>query len=340
MIRTQQKTQRQLHIDYQKDRFVRDHLVKSADIPDIERSLREKVASAAQEAQRRIASVLSNIPGSAGSTAHKSYALEQEDANYGIGRRFGNGLRKNRMSQSREVEMIQSAGTKRDYDATAVGCAAPRTTLPATNTPKRTRAALGKLRSDRSYVSISSVEQILSAAYSGQEAEEHISTTDNGDGQDSSRLSISAKDFEEDKAAAVTMTNIAFLCSFEKMQDVEMSSMYAQLKHGENATAFRGLILDTGANRSSAVSLEQYRAYCRRFGVRSNIGSLSASHKIKVTCGSMEVIGTAIARVLFSELNVVLQNEFKLLCGNGPNLLSVKDMKGAKFQLYIQRNEL
>jgi hypothetical protein len=44
--------------------------------------------------------------------------------------------------------------------------------------------------------------------------------------------------------------------------------------------------------------------------------------------------------VPFPELDVVLDVEFKMLRENGPNLLSLKDMKGAKFQLDIQRSEL
>jgi hypothetical protein len=80
MVRTLKNAQRQLHIDYHKYRFLWDQLVMSADIPDMERSLREKVASLDQEAQQRIASMLSSNPASSGSTAHKSFVLEEEVA--------------------------------------------------------------------------------------------------------------------------------------------------------------------------------------------------------------------------------------------------------------------
>jgi hypothetical protein len=88
------------------------------------------------------------------------------------------------------------------------------------------------------------------------------------------------------------------------------------------------------------MSLEQYRTHCILFGVRSNIRNLSVSHKIKGICRSIQVVGTAVIPVPFPELDVVLDVEFKMIRENGLNLLSLKDMKGAKFQLDIQRSEL
>ena len=53
------KLQQQLHHDYQKDVFLTDSLVTATDIPDIARTLKEKVPLKSHEATQRVAALLS-----------------------------------------------------------------------------------------------------------------------------------------------------------------------------------------------------------------------------------------------------------------------------------------
>ena len=60
-----QRQQHQYHID----RFLRDQLIRSADSSLLRRTLRERVPSTSQEAEHRIAALLSSEPGSASNFA-------------------------------------------------------------------------------------------------------------------------------------------------------------------------------------------------------------------------------------------------------------------------------
>ena len=72
------KVQRQLHPDYRKDRFLKDAIVASADLPDISKALKEKVPVTAHEATQRIAALLPDTP----------HQENHDEAFYGIGRRY------------------------------------------------------------------------------------------------------------------------------------------------------------------------------------------------------------------------------------------------------------
>ena len=85
------RVQNQLHRDYHHDRFLRDQLIRAADIPHLQHSLNDKVPSSAQEAMHRFANRLSAEPRSAGA----NIAMEGDDqAKYGLGMKYGGKARK------------------------------------------------------------------------------------------------------------------------------------------------------------------------------------------------------------------------------------------------------
>jgi hypothetical protein len=78
MCRLLSTTQRQLHESYHNDRFLKDQIVISVDIPEIERSLREKAAHSSHEVIQRVAALLSNEPRSAGAHFASDYGMESQ----------------------------------------------------------------------------------------------------------------------------------------------------------------------------------------------------------------------------------------------------------------------
>lgn len=79
------KIQNQLHSDYHHDRFLRDQLIRAADISHLQHSLNDKVPKTPQEAMHRIANRLSSEP-----SAGENVAQDDDDqAHYGIGMKFG-----------------------------------------------------------------------------------------------------------------------------------------------------------------------------------------------------------------------------------------------------------
>ncbi len=81
--------------DYHIHRFLRDQLIKSADNSQIARSLKERPPKSANEANQRIATLLSSEAGSAGRYS-ENFALDDDDnVHFGYDRRFGGSARKN-----------------------------------------------------------------------------------------------------------------------------------------------------------------------------------------------------------------------------------------------------
>lgn len=70
------RIQHQLDEHYHKDSFLRDQLVMAAQLPHLERALRERVPKTAHEAMHRIAASLSNDPRS----ARANWSLQHDSA--------------------------------------------------------------------------------------------------------------------------------------------------------------------------------------------------------------------------------------------------------------------
>jgi hypothetical protein len=104
VYRTLSRTQKQLHKDYHSDLFLRDHLVISANLPQLERSFKDKAARTTQEFAQRIAALLSSDTGSSGSQRGYSAEYEIDEINYGLGRRFEGDARKKFPSKVKVIE--------------------------------------------------------------------------------------------------------------------------------------------------------------------------------------------------------------------------------------------
>lgn len=102
MLNCLRACQGQMNSVYHDDRILRDQLMIAIDIPDINRSLRERMPLISEDLIQRTVTSLSIMPGSArsllaatGLTAQHSDGIEQEFSSlptvafYGTGRRFG-----------------------------------------------------------------------------------------------------------------------------------------------------------------------------------------------------------------------------------------------------------
>ena len=114
----------------------------------------------------------------------------------------------------------------------------------------------------------------------------------------------------------------------------EYAAMHAELSYGETTT-FRGILIDTCANKSSVISPSQYRAYCETFQVPCNILKQNI-RSLKGIGGKSVSIGTATIPVPFKDLNLVIDVTFQILDSNVPTLLSMKDMHDNGLDISIQ----
>lgn len=113
--------------------------------------------------------------------------------------------------------------------------------------------------------------------------------------------------------------------------------MMPEIEMGEKER-FKGILIDTCANRSSVMSIKQYRAYCDEFKTPFHINS--DDKVISGIGGQSKTIGNATIPIPFKELNLVIDVNFKIMKDNIPTLLSLKDMVDNQLDLSILKQEI
>lgn len=89
---------------------------------------------------------------------------------------------------------------------------------------------------------------------------------------------------------------------------------------------FEGNVIDTGANRSSMMSLSQYRIYCEEFGVVAQLDK-SRSKSIRGLTEKATSLGSTKLPIPFKDLGVFIDIEFQIMKDDVPSLLSLSDLK-------------
>lgn len=126
--------------------------------------------------------------------------------------------------------------------------------------------------------------------------------------------------------------------SFKSDQQLEWKKISSTLV-SENIQQFRGIYLDTCANRSSVMSYDQYKEYCMDFEVtfRLNRGNIEPSAG---NGGSQRTMGTATIPIPFTDLNIIIAVTFQIRRVSIPSWPSMKDMVENGLELIIQRKVL
>lgn len=92
-----------------------------------------------------------------------------------------------------------------------------------------------------------------------------------------------------------------------------------------DATAdIHGIKIDTGANKKSNLSVEQYTQYCCMLGLKEAIGVSDRRGVIGIG-GIKKSVGTAEIQIPFKDLGVVIDIRLLLQTGRVPTLLCLKD---------------
>lgn len=274
----------------------------------IQQSLRERVPKTAADAQNRIATFLSSDPKSDGAF----FCVEDEDtAMYTTGYRYGGKARKyvkGHSSNSREIGRWL-AGHK--------GCFVCKQDHRARDhhSQKEVSEAIEKLKKNypSAMVTVDDVAMIvddLASCFNDSDESGGSQDIDLDDSEDIDLVNFVKVKDEFDKSTEVHLANNAFLHgrSFATDMKCEMMAMHAELSHGEDRV-FKGLHIETCANRSSAMSLAQYKAYCAEVCVPVSV-SQENRRKLKGIGGSSQPIGTATIPVPFHKLRIVVDVKF------------------------------
>ena len=344
--------QRQLHPSYREDRFLRDQLIIAADINQLSNSLREKIPKSAQEAINRIASQLSSDPKSAG--AH--FIEDCDEANYVLGRRFGGQARRDIPRSGRKQR--EKSSLRKDL-ANVRGCWVCGNKHRAIDyhTRKQVLDAVNKFRNSKraSAFNAQHLDDFEWALYNdnseSDSSSNHEEDVKDHNNSDSGNLADVA---EVHKEAIAFFTNASYLhgihaLNIDKTQPIqEITTMLctSEYIHEPGSTeiallanhpTFDGIIIDTGANRSSVMFLNQYRIYCKIFKTPMQINH-EDSKGIKGLFGGSSSIGTAIIPIPFVKLDVVLDIKFLIMKSDCKTLFCLKDLKDNGLNLDVQRD--
>ena len=163
---------------------------------------------------------------------------------------------------------------------------------------------------------------------------------------DSESYNVIASDSEDDditylsnETAAdieTSLSNIAFIHGTTNNQDLTAAlTKLNDNMHNHSDTKFKGIIIDTAANRRSVICEQQLKAYEVEFGVRLPIRQ-SLKRVVKGIAGKGEVVGEVLIPIPFNKLGIIIDVDFIVLGCNCPSLLSNKDMLTNGLDISIQ----
>lgn len=329
------RIQRQLHPAYRKDRFLKGQLVTSADIPQVSRALREKVPQNSHEASQIIAALISSEPNSAG--AFIASDSDDEEIYYGLGQRY-RGQVQRRIWFPQRRQRFRGKDETRNKLALINGCWVCGKDHLAWkfHSEKEISAALEKHKKDGVYLSFEEV-----AEFAGEYLAEIEDESDEGGerGLDSTMLVDKVSDINCDSEKHLANNAFAHSCGFVRERSKRMKEMnYALSDCREPHTAFKGILMDTRAIRSSVISLSQYLAYCREYGIPATLDKSKAG-SVRGLGGKQSSMGTAMISIPFYNLQIVADVEFRVIEDDTvPTLLPLSAMKRIGIDMSIQRN--
>ena len=167
-----------------------------------------------------------------------------------------------------------------------------------------------------------------------EEDDESVTLSDHDEAESVNIADVESQVFKEEEQF---LANAAFIHgrTFNEHKRTEMMNMLTELRKGELEEAFDGIRIDTCANRSSVMSLNQYRAYCSRFQVPMKIDRADRK-TIRGIGGKEETIGSTIIPVPFKGLGLILDVKFAIVKRKVPSLLCMRDMKQTGLDISIQ----
>jgi hypothetical protein len=324
------RVQRQLSREYNKDIFLRDQMVIAADHPAVARALKEKPPGTAHEAQQRIASLLEDSPGSAGAHLVSEKAFVSE-ANYGLGQRYRGDARRRFSGESGRKEKTSKRPISQIKGCWVCG---KDHRARSHHTQQEIQVALQKHKKNGSYVAAEDVIDAFAAEGASSESGSAEESEKEG-----SYTVCEVRDINKMLERELSNTTFVHSCGFITARETEMKQMKNELKMpAESASKFKGIIIDTGANKSSLMSLEQYRAYCKVFKVPASIRG--TRKMFKGIGGSRRSMGSVVIAIPFPMLGICADVEFQIINEDVPTLLSLRDLRNTGVEISIQNNSL
>lgn len=152
-----------------------------------------------------------------------------------------------------------------------------------------------------------------------------------------SALSDVNEDIERDLA------NRSFLHGYDLNHARDVAFMQKELDKPEDyEKSFKGVMVDTGANRSSVMSIQQYRAYCKEHLLPASISAPVIDRNVKKRIsgfgGMAYTIGKATILIPIAGIGISVPVKFHIVEHNVVSVCCLKDMVDSGMDISIQRN--
>lgn len=102
-----------------------------------------------------------------------------------------------------------------------------------------------------------------------------------------------------------------------------VKSIHTRLE--DSTLKFHGVKIDTGANRKSIMSTQQYGAFCRVFGLKKAF-NYTQNLAVKGIGGKQPGVGTESIKIPFKKLHLIIEVEFLIVSGDIPSQFYLKYM--------------
>ena len=323
LVERMMRTQLRLESQYHSDVLLRDQLITSVSkMPIIRDALKQVPPNDSRQVIDRVGRFLSSSSRSA------SEDVEAEGF-YSLGHRFGGEARQ-------RTKTSRSHRKPGQYKAQKIrGCWVCRADHKAADhhSPEEVRKALRKMQNQNAYVAVDDFNDLFLA----QSLDENKSDSDSEFSDEENSAHFVTDDqygLQEINASIESeLADNAFIASSRIF-----SGNTGTRVNSRTPSKFRGMIIDTGANRVSIISLQQYQSYCKEFRVPAQLDQ--STKQINGIGGKQLTIGSTTINVPFPDLKVFVDVTFHVIDGAVPTLWSRRDIKESGIDLSIQREVL
>lgn len=351
------RIQKQLDKTYHGDQLLRDQLLMSIDVPSIQDSLKDKVPRSAQQLINRVANRLSDKPHSAGtpsayfSSRDPNRRPDRSESCYTLGQNYGGEAKryvkmygKIRRGRGGRGTNMRDHSKRRNFPSWLRGvkgcmvCGKEDHIANQRHSEDEVREAIRKLKK-KQYTALLTEEDMayISELFKGfdkyEEGDEDVYYEEDEDDPESDIVYVASVDLE---GIQLSLSKTAFTHGTEITADKSemISAMYSFLLCNDEKVLFDGIRIDTAANRKSIMSMNQYNAYCKTFGLRPAIKPRTKG--ITGIGGRKAGRGTVMIQIPFPNLSIIINIDFLLIDSNVPTLLCMKDMIDNNLDISIQ----
>lgn len=347
--------QKQLDPSYHDDSFLRDRLLTAVDLPAVQVTLRDRMPRSSQQAVNRIANQLCDRPRSAGSiaacaTLDDSDGEANAEANYSLGKVYGGeakGVPKKPWKAKRNGRPYRSRHPRKrlspDWIRGVKGCFVCGQDHRASTRHSREEvtSAINKLKSRHPQAlltveDMAAVVELANDPHTESTSEEEVRWAVDTDDDETAEVLLASVTEEDSQDLEMAFANSAFLHgrTYSEDMDSALAVMNEQLAK-RDSDQFEGVRLDTAANRRSVMSIRQYEAYQKEFGLRVPIRA-TERRTLRGIGGHGTIVGEAMIQIPFGDLGLVIDVTFTILEEDVPSLLSNRDMIDNGLDLSLQ----